>query len=418
MRRITPQGHAALWLPGCLLLACPNVLLMATRGPDAEALASPMGRFANTIAGAFAPAPSPLVAGSARHELVGWLMLAGSLLALLAFVAGSWRATRRPAPRRPGTLLALLGAIAICCDTNLGYALAAWIGFLFPLRRALAWATAQALLSAIVQLLLVAAPMVRNNYGFGIATLLVGFECALQIAITVLVCAAVRERQGRLALAVANAELLATQALLADTVRDSERRRIARDVHDVLGHHLTALKLHLDLAMRQPDAPPPDAAGSAPLRTASDVASNLLAEVRLLVSKERSDGPIDLRGALELLCVRIPVPSIALDMDPAIAIDSPTSAHAVFCCIQEAISNTVRHADATSMTIRLARDAVGDIVIDIADNGRGSAGAPHGNGLRGIAERLAQFGGDLLAGDRQPAGFALRLRFPAPGACP
>ena len=61
-------------------------------------------------------------------------------------------------------------------------------------------------------------------------------------------------------------------------------------------------------------------------------------------------------------------------------------------------------------------DHLYDVVIDIADDGRGSAGAPHGNGLRGIAERLAQFGGDLLAGDRQPAGFALRLRLPAPGA--
>jgi signal transduction histidine kinase len=56
------------------------------------------------------------------------------------------------------------------------------------------------------------------------------------------------------------------------------------------------------------------------------------------------------------------------------------------------------------------------MVIDIADDGRGSGGAPHGNGLRGIAERMAQFGGQLVAGDRQPAGFALRMRFPVPGA--
>jgi signal transduction histidine kinase len=400
-----------LWLPACLMLGGPNLLLMATREPDPEALASPIGRLAQVIAGALTPAPSALVAGSERRAMVVVLMFAGALLAFLAYAICTWHAMRRPAPRHLGRLVAALGAIAIACDTNLGYVFAAQIGFLYPLRRALAWSAAQALLSTAVQLLLVAVPLSRNDHLFAVAALLVGFQCALQVGITALACAALRERRGRLALAMANAELLATQAMLAETVRGSERLRIARDLHDTLGHHLTALKLHLDLAARQPGA-----TGSEPLRTAGEVASSLLAEIRLLVSKERTESRIDLRGALELLCARIPSPHISLDMDPAIAIDSPTSAHAVFCCVQEAISNTVRHASATTMTIRLAYDAVGDLVIDIADDGRGSAGAPHGNGLRGIAERMAQFGGELLAGDRQPAGFGLRLRLPASGA--
>ena len=411
MRRFIPQRPTTLWLLACLMLAGPNVLLLATRAPAAEALAAPMGRLAQAIASVWTPAPSPLVAGSERRAMVGLLMLSGELLALLAFGAATWRIVRRPAPRHRGGLVALLGAIAIVCDTNLGYVLSGQLGFWFPMRRALAWSAAQALLSGIVQVLLVALPLSGNDFRFGVSALLVGAQCALQFGGTALACAAVRERQARLALAVVNAELLATQALLADTVRGSDRQRIARDMHDVLGHHLTALKLHLDLAMRQPDIPV-----SAPLRTAGDVAASLLADIRVLVSRERSDSPIDLRGALALLCARIPVPRISLDMDPAIAIDSPAAAHAVFCCIQEAVSNAVRHAQAATMTIRLACDAAGDIVIDIADDGRGSAGAPHGNGLRGIAERLTQFGGDLLAWDREPAGFALRLRVPAPGA--
>jgi signal transduction histidine kinase len=369
-----------------------------------------MGRLAQAVASVFTPPPSPLVAGSARRAMVGVLMLSESLLALLTFGAVTWHVLRRPTSRRPGRAVAVLGAIAALCDSNLGYVLSGQLGVWFPLRRALAWSAAQALLCGTVQLFFVALPLSVNNLRFGVAALLVGVQCALQISITALACAAVRERRARLALALANAELLATQALLADTVRGSERQRIARDMHDVLGHHLTALKLHLDLAMRQPDIPI-----SAPLRTAGEVASSLLAEIRLLVSKERTDRPIDLRGALGLLCARIPVPRIALEMDPAIAIDSPGTAHAVFCCIQEAVSNAVRHADAATMTIRLACDPSGDLVIDIADDGCGSAGAPHGNGLRGIAERMAQVGGQLLAGDRQPAGFALRLRFPLSG---
>jgi signal transduction histidine kinase len=392
------------------MLGGPHVLLIATIGPRAEALATPVGRAAVALASWWTPAPSALVAGSDRRELTGTLMLAAAIAALLAFCGATWRAMRRPAPRHPGFLLALQAALTVCCDTNLGYVLAAQIGFRFPARRALYLSAAVALLSGAVELALVAMPLMRSDFQFSIAVLLAGLECALKVGVTALGCAAIRERQARLALAAANAELHATHALLAQTVRSNERQRIARDVHDVLGHHLTALKLHLDLALRQAGASAP-----APLGTASEVAASLLAEVRQLVGEERAADPIDLRSALEMLCARIPAPRIALAMDPAIAIDSPATVHALFCCIQEAVSNAMRHADATALAIRLVRNAAGDLTIDIADDGHGSAGAAHGNGLRGMAERLAQLGGSLRTMDGPHAGFTLQLFVPAAG---
>lgn len=66
-----------------------------------------------------------------------------------------------------------------------------------------------------------------------------------------------RERQARQALAAANAELRGTQALLAESSRTAERLRISRDLHDSMGHHLTALSLQLDLLGRQLEAPRP-----------------------------------------------------------------------------------------------------------------------------------------------------------------
>jgi signal transduction histidine kinase len=192
-------------------------------------------------------------------------------------------------------------------------------------------------------------------------------------------------------------------------VRDSERLRIARDLHDSVGHHLTALKLHLDLAVRQSSEPVP-----ASLRTSSELAGALLAEVRTVVSAERGARRIDLRHALATLCAGIPTPRIALLMDDSFAIASPALAHALFRCAQEAISNAVRHAGAATMTIEIARHG-DELTMRVADDGRGSRKAGEGNGLRGMRERLALLGGHLQAGDRQPRGYAIQVTLPIAG---
>ena len=179
-----------------------------------------------------------------------------------------------------------------------------------------------------------------------------------------------------------------------------------------MGHHLTALNLHLELALRQTEGK----AGKS-LQTSRQLADDLLESVRTLVGAERRDQPVNLREALQRLCSGIPAPEIVLNVDEGLEIDPPPAAHALFCCVQEAITNTVRHAGASVMTIDIRR--VDDrVVVAISDNGRGSLGSAEGNGLRGMRERLAQQGGGLNAGNLPGRGFGLDMWLAPAGAAP
>lgn len=402
----------AIWPLACLVVAGPSLIQVWLGGANRDAMLCLDGRIVSSIAAHFTGAASSLSAGSDRAHLIGqllfWVRCSGLLLfaALAVLHHSAW--ARRHALRRPALFLMQM-CIALSNDTGLVYALAAQIGWMARWRSVFAWLIPTTLGNAAIQLLLLALPLAANDRRFAYAAVMVGFEVLLQVLIASTVHLGLRERSGRIALAAANAELLATQALLGEAVRASERLRIARDLHDVAGHHLTALKLHLDLATRQ-------AGGQAPaaLATASELASALLAEVRVLVSSERADRHIDLSNALATLCAGVPSLHIALTIEPKLAIDSAAVAHAVFCAVQEAISNAMRHAQATSMTIALRRTERGEIAIDIDDNGCGSSGA-EGNGLRGMRERLAHAGGKLVAANGSHGGFTLRLRLPASG---
>jgi two-component system sensor histidine kinase DesK len=402
----------AIWPLACLVVAGPNLYMLSVGGPTPESLYSMDGRIAAHIAAQFTSAPSALSAGSDRIALTStllfWARMASTLLFVtLAVLQGSTWASRG-ALRRPA-MFALQMLLSLTNDAGLAYIFAAQIGSLVHWRAVLAWLGATLLASSALKLVLVALPLTANDKGFTFAAVIVATEAMMQCMIAAMVHIGLRERRGRIALTAANAELVATQALLGEAVRASERLRIARDLHDMTGHHLTALKLHLDLATRQagPHAP-------ASLATASELASTLLAEVRLLVSAERGDRHIDLSGALTTLCAGVPIPRIALRIEPQLAIDSATVAHTVFCAVQEAISNAMRHAQASHMTIVVRRCEHGDVVIDIEDNGCGSKGA-EGNGLRGMRERLAQVGGKLVAANGSHGGFTLALRLPANG---
>ncbi|MBL8113001.1 MAG: hypothetical protein JNK60_08965, partial [Acidobacteria bacterium] len=116
---------------------------------------------------------------------------------------------------------------------------------------------------------------------------------------------AARESEGRIALAEANAELVEAQGRLALASREAERLRIARDLHDVLGHRLTGLTLALEtsrhLLARGETAP-----AAEQVERASTAARALLADVRQVVSslREDDDGPVDLAPALRALAAR------------------------------------------------------------------------------------------------------------------
>ncbi len=211
-----------------------------------------------------------------------------------------------------------------------------------------------------------------------------------------------REEQRRL-----NSELRATRALLAESARVNERTRISRELHDLLGHHLTALSLNLEVAGHLSDGRVKEH-----VQQAHTLARLLLTDVREAVSQLREGGAIDLAAALRPLAENVPSLAIHMDLEEPLTLDDPERAHVLLRCTQEIITNAVRHAGARNLWID-ARRVDGGIVIQARDDGTGAEALVPGNGLRGMRERLAQHGGDLQVESGSGAGFALRLRLPA-----
>ena len=213
-----------------------------------------------------------------------------------------------------------------------------------------------------------------------------------------------RDEQRRL-----NAELRATRALLAESARVNERTRISRELHDLLGHHLTALSLNLEVASHLTEG-----RAQEHVRQANTLARLLLTDVREAVSQLRdASGGIDLAAALRPLADHVAALDIELDVQSPLAVDDPERAHVVLRCTQEIITNAVRHSGARRLSIRVWRQD-GAIGLEAQDDGQGADGLVPGNGLRGMHERIRQSGGTLDIQTVRGAGFRLRLSLPDP----
>jgi signal transduction histidine kinase len=203
-----------------------------------------------------------------------------------------------------------------------------------------------------------------------------------------------------------NSELRATQALLADNTRIAERVRIARELHDLVGHHLTALTLNLEVATHLCEGKALEH-----VQQAHSLAKLLLADVREVVSEMREDDTVDLAAALRTLAGGTPEPRIHLDLPSGLTHADPLRAQVLLRCTQEMITNSVRHAQAENLWIHLAQDEHG-LALTARDDGRGAARFQPGNGLNGMAERLRQLGGELKIETSPGAGFTLRAWLP------
>ena len=211
-----------------------------------------------------------------------------------------------------------------------------------------------------------------------------------------------RDEQRRL-----NAELRATRALLAESARVNERTRISRELHDLLGHHLTALSLNLEVASHLTEG-----RAQEHVRQAHTLARLLLTDVREAVSQLRdASGGIDLAAALRPLADHVPALDIELEVQSPLAVDDPERAHVMLRCTQEIITNAVRHAQARRLRIRVWRQADA-LMLEASDDGQGAEALVPGNGLRGMRERIVQCGGSLDIQTRPGAGFRLQLSLP------
>ncbi|GGO65487.1 sensor histidine kinase [Bowmanella pacifica] len=213
------------------------------------------------------------------------------------------------------------------------------------------------------------------------------------------------ERQAKEANAHLLRELRATQSLLYTTTRRDERLRIARDLHDVLGHHLTALSIQLEVAnqLSQDNA-------SQPIKRAQELAKLLLADVREAVADIRRANQLDIQSALQALIQDLDGLNIILDVAEDVVITDARAAEALFRCAQEALTNVLKHARATQCRLHLyKRQEI--LYLQIEDNGRHTRQVVPGHGLTGMQERLNKLDGELKI-TADAAGFRLLVSLP------
>nr|WP_300045991.1 histidine kinase [uncultured Nocardioides sp.] len=187
-----------------------------------------------------------------------------------------------------------------------------------------------------------------------------------------------------------------------DDVRRGERERLARDLHDTVAHHLTAIAISAQAGLAVAGRDP--AAATDALRRIDEEATRTLAETRtvlrlLRTDEEAPDRPLsDLRG----LASGGPGPVVTVAVDDDLDDLSPTVAAALQRIAQEAVANSRRHArDVTFVQVRVSREEDG-VQLVVTDDGRGSTGSGDGFGIVGMTERAALLGGRLEAGSLAP----------------
>ncbi|MEN5264832.1 histidine kinase [Stenotrophomonas sp. TWI587] len=211
----------------------------------------------------------------------------------------------------------------------------------------------------------------------------------------------------RAALARVNADLLATRALLADSARDAERLRLARDLHDVAGHKLTAMRLNLRAL-----AADPALAGREQVLLAERLSGELLGDIRQVVQSMRDDRGLDLVTALQAMAAPFPRPGLRLHIAEQVRITNPLVADAVLRLAQEALTNAARHADADTVWLDLVMEDA-QLRLDIRDDGQRGTRIREGNGITGMRERLAAVHGQLDLARTADGGMHLTARLPA-----
>jgi signal transduction histidine kinase len=197
---------------------------------------------------------------------------------------------------------------------------------------------------------------------------------------------------------------LTVQALARES-RSAERLRIAHELHDSLGHHLTALTLNLESARMRSDG---DA--KADVEKAQALARRLLDDVRAIVEGRELTGGVDLAKSLQTITVNVPQPRVHLDIDRQL--EGVQGAHVIVRCVQEIVTNAARHSGAQNLWIEVRRDARW-IQIRARDDGRGCEQPADGFGLRGMRERLREAGGDLEIITEPGHGFGVVAMVPA-----
>jgi two-component system, NarL family, sensor histidine kinase DesK len=212
-----------------------------------------------------------------------------------------------------------------------------------------------------------------------------------------------REQELREETAALNRELLATRELLTEHSKQTERLRIARDLHDLLGHHLTAQILQREVATHLTEGQ-----GRQKVEQALALGKLLLSDLRTAVSELREDEPINFHDAVLKLVPNIP--GIRVEMEFTANLGEIQLAETLLRCTREALTNVLRHSNASRCRISFSEEH-GSYCLRIHDDGQKRDIVVAGNGLKGIKERVEQTGGSVSWTNDQ--GFLLEIKLPS-----
>jgi signal transduction histidine kinase len=219
-------------------------------------------------------------------------------------------------------------------------------------------------------------------------------------------------------LALLAAELEAARDENARAAVTEERARIARELHDVVAHAVSVMVVQAGAAEQVLPAelsPARDA-----LAAVQETGRQALVELRRLLGVLRADGQPATRGPQPGLAALEPLAQSVREagLDVRVRVEGDTSAVgagldlAAYRIVQEALTNTLKHAQASLVEVAVDVDA-DELRLTVADDGRGSTnGGGRGHGLIGMRERALLYGGELEAGTRNGSGFAVHARLP------
>lgn len=234
------------------------------------------------------------------------------------------------------------------------------------------------------------------------------------VFLQLLVNAVISEHKSREQLAIAHEKLRQYAIDVEDIATLQERNRIAREIHDSLGHYLTALNLHLEAAWKLRESNPTDSMEF--LKDAKQLGSKALGEVRQSVAALRSD-PLEnlsLEEAISTLIAEFHkstniFPESKTQLDLPLANDVKT---AIYRIVQEALTNIAKYAQATEVKIEIW--ATTDLHLTVEDNGIGFQLERNstGFGLQGMRERAFALGGSFQIFTSPGKGCKIIANFP------
>ena len=327
----------------------------------------------------------PAAIGIAVWQRLGWPLgltqVALAVIGPLALLASR----RMPGPTVAVVAAAALADLLLTPDFGPPYVALAFAIVLAVVRGAMVWAVVSVVVAWVAAIALGA---------------VIGLEWhPFRIAITTLFLAAcfgigtfARGRRERAA------EFRAELARRRQTAEQRERVRIARELHDVIGHALSQINVQASVGLHLMDRDPEQARVA--LGSIKDTSKTALEEVRSVLGVIRNEGDAPLAPQAELAelprlieGVRTPGFDVELvdrlDEQPGRAVQ-----FAAYRIAQEALTNVVRHAGASHAVVAVER--LGDeLLLTIDDDGRGAQGAPEGSGILGMRERAALLGGSV-----------------------